>query len=138
MSVIPTPVNYSFTKGDFVLDNETKVVFKENLEFQPRAIGGYSPVRTVYDFEPVPESLDSTEITISLFKNEKDYYIAKTINIQQEKNIDSVEIKKFSVNLNAEKVRYIKLKADNLSIIPDWHEAAGSNPWIFLDEIIVN
>jgi hexosaminidase len=33
--------------------------------------------------------------------------------------------------------RYIKLKAENIGKVPDWHEAAGSDAWIFMDEIVV-
>ncbi len=33
--------------------------------------------------------------------------------------------------------RYLKLKVKNLGKVPDWHEAAGSDAWIFIDEIIV-
>ena len=34
-------------------------------------------------------------------------------------------------------VRYIRLVAKNIKEVPDWHEAAGSEAWIFMDEIIV-
>lgn len=33
--------------------------------------------------------------------------------------------------------RYIRLVAKNIKNVPDWHEAAGSEAWIFMDEIIV-
>lgn len=33
--------------------------------------------------------------------------------------------------------RYIKFYAENLKTVPDWHEAAGSKAWIFVDEIII-
>jgi hexosaminidase len=36
-----------------------------------------------------------------------------------------------------EVVNFIKLSAENLGKVPDWHEAAGSDAWIFIDEIIV-
>jgi len=34
-------------------------------------------------------------------------------------------------------LRYIKVIAKNRGKLPDWHEAAGSESWIFVDEIIV-
>ena len=34
-------------------------------------------------------------------------------------------------------VRFIRLSATNFGVLPDWHEAAGSEAWIFIDEIEV-
>jgi hypothetical protein len=34
-------------------------------------------------------------------------------------------------------VRYIKVFAKNAGPLPDWHDAAGSDSWLFVDEIIV-
>jgi hexosaminidase len=34
-------------------------------------------------------------------------------------------------------VRYIKVVATNYGKLPEWHEAAGSESWLFVDEIIV-
>jgi hexosaminidase len=33
--------------------------------------------------------------------------------------------------------RYIRLRAENRMTVPEWHEAAGSNAWLFVDELIV-
>ena len=33
--------------------------------------------------------------------------------------------------------KYLKVSAKNLGKVPDWHEAAGSDAWIFIDEIQV-
>ena len=37
-------------------------------------------------------------------------------------------------NYNA---RYIKVKASNYGILPDWHPAAGATSWLFVDEIMI-
>ena len=42
-----------------------------------------------------------------------------------------------SVDCYGEMARYIKIKAKNRGPVPDWHEAAGSKSWLFIDEIIV-
>lgn len=34
--------------------------------------------------------------------------------------------------------RYVKLEATNVGKCPSWHDAAGSDAWIFVDELIVN
>ena len=36
-----------------------------------------------------------------------------------------------------ESFRFLKLKVKNVGKVPHWHEAAGSDAWIFIDEIIV-
>ena len=34
-------------------------------------------------------------------------------------------------------MRYLKVLAKNAGPLPEWHEAAGSEAWLFVDEIIV-
>ena len=34
-------------------------------------------------------------------------------------------------------IRYLRVEAKNYGSLPDWHEAAGSEAWLFVDEIIV-
>ena len=34
--------------------------------------------------------------------------------------------------------RYIRVKAENVSDIPEWHRAKGRKAWLFVDEIMVN
>ena len=33
--------------------------------------------------------------------------------------------------------RYIRVKAENYGILPEWHPAAGSPSWIFVDEVLI-
>ncbi len=37
-----------------------------------------------------------------------------------------------------ETARYIRIKAENMGICPDWHVGKGGKTWVFIDEIIVN
>ncbi|MBN2416863.1 sulfatase [bacterium] len=46
-------------------------------------------------------------------------------------------IKTFDSGPVNEKARYIKVRAENIAICPDWHEGAGGKAWIFADEIVV-
>ena len=41
---------------------------------------------------------------------------------------------KTGINVEA---RYVKVVAKNLGQCPEWHDAAGSDAWIFVDEIVV-
>lgn len=38
---------------------------------------------------------------------------------------------------NEQPVRYLKIRAKNYGTLPHWHEAAGSDAWLFVDEIVV-
>ncbi|MDP6578134.1 MAG: sulfatase-like hydrolase/transferase [Candidatus Marinimicrobia bacterium] len=47
------------------------------------------------------------------------------------------EVIDFSHIFFQEKVRFVKVKAKNVTICPDWHPGAGGEAWIFVDEIVV-
>ncbi len=34
--------------------------------------------------------------------------------------------------------RYVRMKAKNMGVCPDWHDAAGSKAWLFIDEFSLN
>ena len=40
----------------------------------------------------------------------------------------------FSCSINT---RYIRVLAENYGVLPDWHPAAGSQAWLFVDEIMI-
>jgi len=49
------------------------------------------------------------------------------------KHIETIKIK----SEESKRFHYLKIKAKTLGKVPDWHEAAGSDAWVFLSEIIV-
>ena len=90
------------------------------------------------------------------FLNDKDagIYFPKEINIMfssDGKNFSSVGkidnsgtpenkpayTKIFSVKTNVKRARYIKVKASNISTIPEGYKFAGTKAWLFIDEIMV-
>jgi len=40
-------------------------------------------------------------------------------------------------NLNLKQVKFLKVFIENQGIVPTWHEAAGSEAWMFLDEVLI-
>ena len=48
------------------------------------------------------------------------------------------DIQYFDVNKVNQKLRYIKIIAENMGQPPYWHHAAGTPSWIFADEILIN
>ena len=48
------------------------------------------------------------------------------------------QTQEFTVSLDSIRMaRYIKLEAKNLGVCPEWHDAAGSKAWLFIDEFSV-
>ena len=43
----------------------------------------------------------------------------------------------YQVRLGGEPIRYIKVKAQNYGICPDWHLGAGGAAWLFVDELVI-
>ena len=52
-------------------------------------------------------------------------------------NIEGSLQKDFKLNVKNLKAKYIKIKAENYGICPDWHLGAGGKTWIFVDEITI-
>ena len=47
------------------------------------------------------------------------------------------KIEKFEVKFEPKTFQYIKVVAKNIGKVPNWHEAAGADAWLFIDEIQV-
>jgi hypothetical protein len=48
---------------------------------------------------------------------------------------EAVQIKEFSSEPAAVSARYVRVRAKNLGVCPEWHKGAGSKAWLFVDEI---
>lgn len=46
-------------------------------------------------------------------------------------------IHKFEAHFKITSARYVKIKAKNFGPLPNWHESAGENSWLFVDEVII-
>jgi hypothetical protein len=49
-----------------------------------------------------------------------------------------VMIKEFGGRLDDVRGRYIRVRAENMGLCPDWHKGAGDKAWLFVDEILVS
>ena len=43
----------------------------------------------------------------------------------------------YKTNIGGQNIRYIRVKAQNYGICPDWHLGAGGTTWLFVDELVV-
>jgi hypothetical protein len=46
-------------------------------------------------------------------------------------------IKDYVKKFGTKQVRFVRIKAKNIGICPDWHPGAGGKAWLFVDEIII-
>ncbi len=53
-------------------------------------------------------------------------------------NDENTKLKDFKFVFENIHSRYIKVKAKKVNVCPDWHESAGSEAWLFIDEIIID
>ncbi len=49
----------------------------------------------------------------------------------------TTQLEVFSKNISSRNARYVKVKAVNYGKLPEWHQGAGGQAWIFVDEISV-
>ena len=52
-------------------------------------------------------------------------------------NLEGTFTKDFTFNKYPVYARYIKVKAENYGVCPDWHLGAGGKTWLFVDELII-
>jgi hexosaminidase len=57
--------------------------------------------------------------------------LSPTISLKQEGQF----FKEFVMSFTEVEAKYIKIKAFNYGVCPDWHPAAGSKSWLFVDEV---
>ncbi|MES2486874.1 MAG: GH92 family glycosyl hydrolase [Bacteroidota bacterium] len=70
--------------------------------------------------------------------NNIDFKLVKTVDNTVAPQNYEVQLQSFNAELKGIKARYIKVKAYNFGTLPDWHQGAGGDAFIFIDEITVN
>ncbi len=74
---------------------------------------------------------------ISYSEDGKNYSMIKTVENKIPPKTEGAFVEEFGFDLTNTKARYIKIKADNLEVCPEWHPGAGGKCWLFVDEIVV-
>jgi hypothetical protein len=50
----------------------------------------------------------------------------------------SLVAREFRQAIASTRARYVRVRAFNFGKIPAWHAGAGGDPWIFVDEILID
>ncbi len=77
-----------------------------------------------------------TFIEMAISKNGNNFQVIGTFDLLTEFN-QKPEIKDYSTELTEKETRFVRIKAKNVGICPDWHPGAGGKAWILVDEIVV-
>ncbi|SIS77526.1 alpha-1,2-mannosidase, putative [Chryseobacterium ureilyticum] len=67
--------------------------------------------------------------------NNKDFILLKTIDNNIDPKDEKVQLKDFTTEILPTETRYIKVKAYYYGKLPEWHQGAGGEAYIFIDEI---
>ena len=69
--------------------------------------------------------------------NGEDFTFLGTINTTFSDTLEASFVNDYTLKLTNTKAKYIKVKAKNYGICPDWHLGAGGKTWLFVDELII-
>ena len=65
------------------------------------------------------------------------YRSAVRIENDQSVDRDGAEVRDFLSPRLDESARFVRVKAKNMGLLPEWHKSAGGKSWLFVDEIII-
>lgn len=78
------------------------------------------------------------EVEFLLSEDGKDFKSAGIVANKIDAKEKGQLIQNFEISTEELKVSYLKMKATSIGKCPEWHEAAGNDSWLFVDELIVN
>ncbi|MFY8020540.1 MAG: family 20 glycosylhydrolase, partial [Bacteroidia bacterium] len=78
---------------------------------------------------------ESVEYLVS--DNGKDFQSVSLLKNTESQKEEDMKEQLFKQEFKALKARYIKVIGKKVDVCPEWHEAAGSKAWLFVDEIII-
>lgn len=113
----------------FLDDFDATLDMGEEMEFEGIAVNCLEGLPS-YIFYP-------TSLEVYAGNNKDAMKKVGTLAIPPTDRIQDIKIKSFILNFQKEKARYIRVKMKNLKIIPKWHEGAGADVFIFIDEVMV-
>jgi len=78
-----------------------------------------------------------TKITVYTSIDGKSYYNRAELIPEVLASAEGEFFQEFVMTFPEVEAKYIKIKAENYGVCPDWHPAAGSDAWLFVDEVRV-
>ena len=81
-------------------------------------------------------SITNSLISIDIVEGNFQSAILKSMDLLAEMNEIGPRVLIFATQVNVS-ARYVKVKANNYGVCPDWHLGAGGVTWLFADELII-
>ncbi|MFK8038356.1 MAG: family 20 glycosylhydrolase [Crocinitomicaceae bacterium] len=78
-----------------------------------------------------------TEIIFEGSRDGENFYELVKMKAKTNPKSRGKSIEGFSCKIEGVDLQYVRLRAKNIGKVPDWHEAAGSDAWLFIDEIVI-
>ena len=78
-----------------------------------------------------------TVVEISISRDGKTFDLIQHIRDKALVRNSKPQFKDYVTDLPDMRARYVRIKARNVGICPDWHPGAGGKAWLFCDEIII-
>lgn len=78
-----------------------------------------------------------SKINIEVSADNKSFKSIATFTGVNNEDMSGRKVETFSTENSQGKIRYLKIRANNIKKCPDWHYGKGGKAWIFTDEIIV-
>ncbi len=77
-------------------------------------------------------------VQLSISENGKDFTPLSQLSKMDQPNDDITRIQDYVFeNLEPFEARYLRIRAKNIGYCPEWHDGAGGEAWLFIDEIII-
>lgn len=103
--------------GEFVFINEVS--------------SGYLQYNNAWIFFP-------TDVSYAISDDGENFRLIGTVGNNDSPKNKEQKTQEYMLKLSEKvRTRYIRMHAKNLGVCPDWHDAAGSKAWLFIDEISV-
>jgi len=76
-------------------------------------------------------------VQFSVSNNGEDFKVIGAFDADAESKNEKQEVKRFSWEVDGQKVRYVKVNARSIGTCPNWHPGAGEKAWLFVDEVVI-
>lgn len=78
-----------------------------------------------------------TKVEYYTSEDNSNFKLIKTIENKLDAKNTEVQITDFETPIPETKAKFVKIKAYNFGKLPEWHQGAGGEAFIFIDEITV-
>ena len=97
----------------------------------------YSRVEIGYISNKPSQIFNPVNLSVYISEDGENWAEVASVSASAEGEFDSDGLKSMSVSFRQENARYIRVKADCLPIVPEWHHYQGRQAWLYIDEVIV-